>query len=364
MLALIFGGLLAAVAAPIAFGALSGADGSEDLPEEDDVADEPIVDLPGEAPAAVYDITSGSSNLYLDDFRIGFDQCRLFLDKLDVEYSIKNSSDGVLLNLNTGEDTVSITFSGLEDVPFDDILLLANDPEMGQIEAPLSQLVAEEDPYPLIVQDAFTPPEQEAALPAVESVDMGAIDPIDPDTPDILPEPDPTLGDPIVPLDPDATETFPSDHIDATPLDPVVDPVTWGDADPGPGDTSISESESPVLQPDTGNDEIGLDFYPTQTELEPGVSDELPPGWSASAVQLLYPGDPVAVLENFQPWKDVLAISIEGDPNTPPELAVELAQNGLDNLVTLDGHPLAILSGSTQSDQDNVVLLVRSPGSD
>ena len=165
----------------------------------------------------VHSLDSSPGETVIDDFEPGTDFVELNLTDVqgDVFFDMTSTPDGASVVFSAGEQTVtSFTFSGLSEVPTDDIMLELLDEVSG-------------DPFEISLADALT------------SMDGIGLDPMDPDAVDPVIATDPGL-DPLDPLDPD----------DPDPVDPTFDP--------GPGLDPI-DPDAPELPPVDPNEDVGLD---------------------------------------------------------------------------------------------------------
>ena len=173
--------------------------------------------LPSEEPVdaqegVLHSLDSSAGETVIDGFEPGTDFVELDLTDVqgDVFFDMTSTSEGASVAFSVGQQTVTtVTFSGLSEVPADDIMLELQDETTGE-------------PFEISLADAYA------------SIENAGLDPMDPDAADTV-----VATDPIVATDPGLD---PLDPNDPDPLDPTIDP--------DPGLERWSRNFGPVVKVD------------------------------------------------------------------------------------------------------------------
>ena len=381
LLALLIGGAVAAVAAPIAMGVFDGDDAEDDMVEaEEDASDNgSLLDEPGTD--YVVDGTVPANDI--EGFEPGKDTATLQLADWDANLEVRNAEDGsVQMDYMGTEGPVSVTFAGLSELPAADINILITDPETGEdtvvclldcLTDP-SMLTPAETEEDVAELESLDPLEPELPVPDVSPEDaLQPLSPIDPDTPDV---PGVDLPDvsPLGPVDPDVPDVPGVDLPDVAPIGPVdpdaVEDLVGGLVDvPGALVSDVQDGHLPDATPTGGVedhvddlvDELAplaptLDPDPFPEPLAPLVEPTLP-GFGQTQLVLRGPDEVLiaAQIDNFDASEDILQISLDMDPNgPPPDISVTPKPDGSAAEVFLNGAPMAVLHGAPDAGLHNI----------
>lgn len=317
LLALILGTALAAVAAPVAMGALEGDEEDDDVisdAEHDEARDGDGL-LDPERVAHVIDGTSAET--VIECFEAGKDRAVLQLDDWGTKLEVRNGDDGsVRVDFAREGGPVGVVFDGFSELPAADIDVSVTNPATGE-DTVVCLLDCVSDPSLL--------------LPVAET-EAEPVAPLDPDAPDV-PPPDLPDAVPVRPADPDAPDA-PDDRVaealdDAAPLAPL-DPDS-------PEDGGVTQSHSLVSPEQDG-----------------------PPPESRLALRAPDNSIIAAEIDGFDALESIVQIALPMAPDAPlPDVEVAPLADGSGAEVRVDGTVLAILKGAPDAGPENVRLVPR-----
>jgi hypothetical protein len=352
---LLFLGVIAASAMPDIMASLRGSAADDDGPEDaapDETGIEGQIalgDLLGDHSEVGQEDPAGSGegiDLFADSipgitqvsaFQPGSDTLTIAVPDSAGGFAVSSDAEGEFASLTyeIADGVVEVRFTGLGDVPVDDIFLRVTDVSSPSGDADIALGVVlqpdfgegEGDPLVLLPEN---PEEPDAPNPGPGGGDDLALSPVDPEEPDIVGDETLVTGPVLLPV---MDDIAPEPGVAESGLS-VLGPEDDGSA--GPVDPAVSDGpEVAVLFPEG---EEGA----AETQGADGISDVfwLYPPVGSDAIE-------VAEVSNFTPGEDILRISLDGGAGTGAGLvSVTGSDDGLDGLVQIDGVTVAILRGA------------------